>query len=486
MANSVNPNDSYNPPITPSTPTNRNSGDVGTRSRASSGTSGRLRSASFKFLDSAPPSGMWAATAEAAAAAPSLADIRTGSYGASGWEGDGQRRNSLVNEENVRRLSRIASARSTSSRTQRPSLTPNIEVDESNHNDSFPPSAFLGRGEMNDQVFVRQPKGINRRLDEEMDDDAAPDSLEPSPKAKAKAEIMADARTSDSFDPASMQPGRNPSFVYPNGYKPPKNRSCGESTLIGLKAFGRYSITPVGALVVFYGLNVVAWGGMLFLLLIGGAPKMCYPAHLHGIKSCNDIDSPRRIWIETDSQILNALFCVTGFGLIPWRFRDFWFLMKYRLQHKEEYLRRLAGIHNGWYRLPESDELPLIPTDPENNPAVPLPTSKASGPPLTGIRAPPTAWWKLDYVIWGFMANTALQACLSGFMWGLNRYNRPSWSTGLFVALACIVAAMAGLMMFNEGKKVKKVEGVPVPMDELVVDEEMADVGKEKKRWGKK
>ena len=84
------------------------------------------------------------------------------------------------------------------------------------------------------------------------------------------------------------------------------------------------------------------------------------------------------------------------------------------------------------------------------------------------------------------MANTALQACLSGFMWGLNRYNRPSWSTGLFVALACIVAAMAGLMMFNEGKKVKKVEGVPVPMDELVVDEEMADVGKEKKRWGKK
>ncbi|KFY94778.1 hypothetical protein V498_03727 [Pseudogymnoascus sp. VKM F-4517 (FW-2822)] len=35
---------------------------------------------------------------------------------------------------------------------------------------------------------------------------------------------------------------------------------------------------------------------------------MCHP-------TCDDINSPRRVWIEIDSQILNALFCVTGFGL---------------------------------------------------------------------------------------------------------------------------------------------------------------------------
>jgi hypothetical protein len=47
-------------------------------------------------------------------------------------------------------------------------------------------------------------------------------------------------------------------------------------------------------------------------------------------------------------------------------------------------------------------------------------------------------------------------------MWGLNRYDRPSWSTGLFVALACIVAAIGGIVMFIEGKKVKGIEGVPI------------------------
>jgi hypothetical protein len=53
-----------------------------------------------------------------------------------------------------------------------------------------------------------------------------------------------------------------------------------------------------------------------------------------------------------------------------------------------------------------------------------------------------------------------------------NRYQRPSWSTGLFVALACTVAALGGLMMFTEGKKVKKIEGVPTPVAHRVDDSE--------------
>jgi hypothetical protein len=70
--------------------------------------------------------------------------------------------------------------------------------------------------------------------------------------------------------------------------------------------------------------------------------------------------------------------------------------------------------------------------------------------------------WKLDFAVWTMVWNTFLQAVLAGFMWGLNRYKRPSWSTGLFVALACIVAACGGIMIFVEGKKVKSIEGVPV------------------------
>ncbi|RAL60800.1 hypothetical protein DID88_009905 [Monilinia fructigena] len=93
---------------------------------------------------------------------------------------------------------------------------------------------------------------------------------------------------------------------------------------------------------------------------------------------------------------------------------------------------------------------------------VAFPLEKSPDAPLTGIRAPPTAMWKLDFVVWTMVWNTFLQAVLSGFMWGLNRYDRPSWSTGLFVALACIVAACGGIMSFMEAKNVKAIEGVPV------------------------
>lgn len=62
-----------------------------------------------------------------------------------------------------------------------------------------------------------------------------------------------------------------------------------------------------------------------------------------------------------------------------------------------------------------------------------------------------------------------------------DRYDRPSWSTGLFVALACIVAALGGLMMFTEGKKVKKVEGIPTPVSQRLEDSEAIVFGEDKK-----
>ncbi|KAF8535093.1 hypothetical protein BDD12DRAFT_918737 [Trichophaea hybrida] len=219
------------------------------------------------------------------------------------------------------------------------------------------------------------------------------------------------------------------------------------ATMSGLLGFWMWFKKPVGFFVTIYMLNIVAWGGMLFLLLCNAAPAMCKP-------TCNAINSPRRIWIEIDSQILNGLFCVTGFGLAPWRFRDLYYLLKWRCYGKQSGYLKLQEINQNWYR-----PGPAASGSPE---AVGSSTDTAATDDIdtaTGKRAPPTKSWKLDYVIWLYVLNTFFQCCLCGFMWGMNRYQRPSWSTGFFVALACIVAMMAGGQVWWETRKVKRIEG---------------------------
>jgi hypothetical protein len=259
---------------------------------------------------------------------------------------------------------------------------------------------------------------------------------------------------------------------YSNGYVPPPKVPWKTSTVVGLKAFWKWFLTPAGFLITLYGLNVIAWGGMLFLLLCNAAPAMCKP-------TCNDIQSPRRIWVEIDSQILNALFCVTGFGLAPWRFRDLYWWTWWRVggsKRKETGIRRLAGIHRGWFRLYGSDS--LSPTaspktvSPED-PAVPIPLSKMPDAPPTGRHASPTKSWKMDFVLWMNASNTFCQVVLCFYMYHYNRYDRPSWATGLWVALGCVVAGIGGFMMYHEGKRIKKVEGVHPPAG---VEKESDDV----------
>lgn len=250
-----------------------------------------------------------------------------------------------------------------------------------------------------------------------------------------------------------------------NGYHFPPKYNWQETTRQGLQAFWKFFLTPMGFFWTVYGLNVVAWGGMLFLLLCNASPAMCYP-------TCDDIDSPRRKWIEWDAQVLTGLFCVTAFGLAPWRFRDLYYLLKYRVWSNPDGLRRLAGIHNGWFRLQGTQEL-ATDVGPDSIPdglprtLVPLPEKDMPKAPLTGTRAPATAWWKMDFVIWTMVWNTFAQCGLCGIMWGMNRYDRPSWATGFLVAIACIIAMVGGLVMFLEGKKVKSIEGVPLTEQDL-------------------
>lgn len=493
--------DDIDPATDPSSPTTsplRSSPETNAnRSRASSSTSsGIMRRASIKFLESGPPLGAWHAAGEALGKAPTPNDIVKGKFSHDGWDSDVQYKHSQVGEEGVRRLPRRTSSGQVPTSPIAPSgLHAHVEADESEErnapkgrNEPLPP--FAGRGEMTDQMFVRpafRPATVEKRL-------VIPDPKEERPFLPGVADLLDDSKpegtstavrsnasaSTESLPAPSVVQIPDADGVYPNGYKFPPKHTRAEATKIGFIAFCKYVITIQGFLVVVYCLNVVAWGGMLFLLLVGGGNQyMCYPERLHGVKDCGDLYSPRRIWLEIDSQILNALFCVTGLGLIPWRFRDLYYLLQWRLLKRSYDLRKLGGIHNGWFRLPGSHHLPIskveghTEAEQKNNPAIPVPYAKMPPAPLTGNRAPDTKTWKLDFVIWAMVLNTFLQIVLCGFMWGYNRFDRPSWATGTFIALACVVAGAGGIMTFFEAKKVKAVEGIPVEDDGKKNDAEL-------------
>ncbi|RSL67371.1 hypothetical protein CEP53_003039 [Fusarium sp. AF-6] len=222
-------------------------------------------------------------------------------------------------------------------------------------------------------------------------------------------------------------------------------------------------ITIFKALLIIYCLNAVAWGGMIFLLLCNAAPAMCHP-------TCDDINSPRRKWIEIDSQILNALFCVPAFGLAPRRFIEAWQLLRYLSGRDMGALRRLAAAYREWFRLPgfQAVSAEIGPSEVESwlceNPTledvVPHPSQRIPKTLLSGRRAMPTALWKLQIVIGLNVMNTVFQGVLSGFMWGYIRNTRPSWSVGLFLSLAFAASIVAGVVGFVEGKRVKRIEGI--------------------------
>ena len=428
------------------------------RGRAASITSSirtatRTRGASLKqaFQNSNPPLGMWAATGEVGSKLPTLGEIKDGAFTADGWHHEGQeeRRGANPHEIHKRRIARNSSASTRTRKSSIKSSTPAIAEDH----EYFPANETLAEetGEMGQKTEAQETTEL------------------------------AESTSSTGGEKGIIGPDET--GTYPNGYRFPKKHTTWQSIKIGSKGLWKFFLTPFGFLVVVYGLNVVAWGAMIFFVLLDAAPAMCHP-------SCNAENSARKIWIEIDSQILNGLFCVTGFGLIPWRFRDFYYLMKWRYGKGEQsliYHRKLAGINRGWYRLPGSDLLaddigpppkytkknpaPVDAPPPyseeeiaamEANPAIPLPVTSMPDPPLTGVRAPTSRAWTIDVVVWMYLWNTIFQGALAGCMWGFNRHNRPSATTGIFITFGCLVAIAAGITVFIEGSAVKKVEGVPV------------------------
>ncbi|OJD17777.1 hypothetical protein AJ78_02129 [Emergomyces pasteurianus Ep9510] len=493
------------PPTNTDTLTPTRSNRTSKPSNASSTASRRLRSASLKFLESNPPSGMWMATGDIASRAPTINEIRSGCFSEYGWTEEGQmeRRGSTAHDIQRRKLSRANTFASRAAAVQLNALREQEQRAQLLRTSTLP-------------VCCNHTDTTEETKQTQRDDDASAPSTGHPPHISEKSILRALNTESVQAAETSAAPVPDETGTYPNGYRFPPKHTWNQATIIGLKAFGRFIITPFGLLVTIYGLNIVAWGAMIFFLLLNVAPAMCNP-------SCTARDSPRQIWIEIDSQVLNALFCVTGFGLIPWRFRDFYYLLQWRVMNSHDALRKLAGIHRSWFRLAGSDKLPsdigpppVMPSPSSNkrnnsnnnnnsststsswrsrnntayiytetelnqllqNPSLPLPPSSIPPAPLTGARAPPTKPFLLDLLVWMYVINTALQAGLAGIMWGLNRFTRPSWAVGFLIAAGCVTGMVAGGVTFWEGRRVKLVEGVPVEEEEEEKEEKEGDDGR--------
>ncbi len=216
------------------------------------------------FTQSRPPVGMFHAFGSVGSNIPTLSDIQKGNFEPDGWSGPGQRRNSKAHRDTDHHVLHFHHKKNL------------VETTEPKKD---------GNGDIDDEKKAVDGVGV----------ESVPTSMS---------------------EEATVIAPHDPSVPYANGYQFPPKHTKTQAFTIALKGSWKFVTTPFGFLLTIYALNIVAWGGMLFLILIRATPAMAHPNY-------NSWDSGAKTWLEIDSQILNALFCVTGLGLIPWRFRDF-------------------------------------------------------------------------------------------------------------------------------------------------------------------
>ncbi|KPM40400.1 hypothetical protein AK830_g6147 [Neonectria ditissima] len=380
---------------------------------AANGLVGRVRGASISLINANPQLGMWQATGTAIAQAPNLTELRDAASGGDNIAFTAQGHSARIAvHDDAGELTLVRSG------TRRPTFTtPN----------------FGSKDPAEEAVVVRNV------------DDAA---------AVQDTEVASSSTDSQQHRPHGPPQRRHSLHEKHKGHVKEK---WGPTIKNGLKAFWKFFTTWSGFLITIYALNIVAWGAMLFFLLLNAAPAMNHP-------SANSNQSARKIWLEIDSQILNALFCVTGFGLAPWRFRDLYLFVRAVNFKDRAAMQKLSSQNKSWFRPPAWAK-----EETTEGTEISRPTIVRSST-FTGNCAPPTAPWKLGFTIWMMVLNTLIQVILCFYMWHYNRIERPSWATGTFIGLGCGVGMFAGLMSWWEGRKVKKIEG---PQVKIIKEEEV-------------
>jgi hypothetical protein len=228
-------------------------------------------------------------------------------------------------------------------------------------------------------------------------------------------------------------------------YIQPQTHSWPLAVKKGMIAFWKFFITPTGFCIILYGLNVVAWGAMLFFLLLK-------------VGSMSQLRKDQ--WIEIDSQVLNGLFCPTSWGLAPWRFRDLYWLCVWQWTSgtsSKQAIARLAERNHSWFGMRDQD---ISSVDGDN-------VQLTERPTFTGDLALSTKPWKMDFVVVMMVLNSLLQAGMASSMWCYDRHNRPNFGVGLFIGLGCLTALLAGIVSWWEDRRIKKIEGRKLYIDRV-------------------
>lgn len=246
----------------------------------------------MSILQAEIPRGMSGMTGLAAAQAPTLSEVRQGAYTTEGEERHQQFTTVDTPADFHQRRATISRARKES--VAKPPLIPeNIQ----------PAPAADSVDEAKDMEIAAFER-VATESEQPSDEDVKPNALTSHPTV---------------YDLQRTETG-----TFPNGYKFPPKHTWSEACSIGFRAFLNFTFRSwVGFLIVFYCVQVIGWGGMIFLLLCGAADtRMCFlerpPGSGNWVKDCSSKHTSKSLWIEIDAQVLTALFCVTAFGLAPW------------------------------------------------------------------------------------------------------------------------------------------------------------------------
>ncbi|KAF9534219.1 hypothetical protein CPB83DRAFT_843880 [Crepidotus variabilis] len=224
-------------------------------------------------------------------------------------------------------------------------------------------------------------------------------------------------------------------------------------TLMGVWSFLK---TPMGAITGIYGFLIVFWGAAIVIFL----------ARIINFHNPNT----QGFWIEVSSQVETGLFTVTSIGLIPSRVLDTYRVWKiWRYKQKTTKLREKAGLP----QLFDVDDLP----DPIFDPNYVHVLTEWEQKDLTRQQRKfqySQTWYRahgtethrafpISVALWiCFLndGNSIFQAFLCGTMWGLNRFERPPWTTGILIPGSFLCGIGAAVLIWRGGERTKRVEEV--------------------------